>query len=194
MVKYPLEGESQSLRRRKHLLREKIKKLIKNISEEEKKKESYIIQKKLEALAYFRKAKVIMFYWALPGEPDLKDLIRKVKQGKKIVALPLIKGRDIKAYRFTSSKDLRKNRLGFLQPKEETSREIPLKNIDVVLVPGLAFDKKNRRLGRGKGYYDRFLKKLPPETIKIGIAFNCQFLNYLPSALQDERVDLVISG
>ena len=197
MLKYSFSKEISkkkrlSLKQRKALIREKVKTLIKRLSQDERKRKSLLIEKKLEALEPFRKAEKILFYWPLPGEPDIKNLIRKAKREGKVVALPLIKGKDIRPYKFTSFRDLVKGPWEILQPKEKKSLRLSLRELDLVFVPGLAFDKKNRRLGRGKGYYDRLLKRLPSKTLKIGIGFDCQVLRSLPFSLQDQRVDLVV--
>lgn len=71
-------------------------------------------------------------------------------------------------------------------------RFINLKDLDLVVVPGLAFDKKGNRLGRGKGCYDFFLKKLSKKTISIGLAFNFQILPTLPTTKRDISVDKVL--
>ena len=67
-----------------------------------------------------------------------------------------------------------------------------LKDIDLVVVPGVAFDKKGNRLGRGKGCYDYFLKSLSPQTTTIGLAFDFQILPNIPITPQDTRVNKVL--
>jgi 5-formyltetrahydrofolate cyclo-ligase len=64
--------------------------------------------------------------------------------------------------------------------------------LDLVITPGVAFDKKGNRLGRGKGYYDRFLSKIPKDTPSIGLAFNLQVLPAVPVTSQDVSVKKVI--
>lgn len=85
--------------------------------------------------------------------------------------------------------------LGILEPVRDENKVIPISELDLVVVPGLAFDKGGNRLGRGAGYYDRFLAKLPGRTLKVGLAFDFQVLNYVPAVDgQDVALDLVISG
>ena len=63
----------------------------------------------------------------------------------------------------------------------------------MILVPGLGFDRARNRLGRGAGFYDRFLKKIKPPTTKVGIAFDCQIVERLPIHQSlDETVDIVV--
>lgn len=81
-----------------------------------------------------------------------------------------------------------------LQPKTRYIREIPVKKIDLVVVPGLAFDRQGRRLGRGGGYYDAFLAKVPARTPRIGLAFDFQVLKALPVLSHDISVTRIISA
>jgi len=65
--------------------------------------------------------------------------------------------------------------------------------IDFVVVPGLAFDLKGNRLGRGKGYYDRFLKRLRNDASTCGVAFDCQLLDEVPHGPSDFRLDALVT-
>jgi len=87
---------------------------------------------------------------------------------------------------------LQKGPYGILEPVAR--KRIPLKNLDAVIVPGLAFDKKGMRLGRGKGYYDRFLNTLPERVMSIGLAFRFQILPSVPSLSHDMGVNRIISA
>ena len=75
---------------------------------------------------------------------------------------------------------LRRGAYGILEPKKESCKPLDLSALDLVLVPGIAFDKKNHRLGRGLGYYDRFLQNLPSHIPTIGLAFDFQVVPRLP--------------
>ena len=79
---------------------------------------------------------------------------------------------------------------GVRQPSARTG--VSLSKLDVVVVPGVAFDRRGNRLGRGKGYYDRFLKKLPKKTHRIGLAFDFQILPAMPVSRHDLGVDKVL--
>jgi len=70
---------------------------------------------------------------------------------------------------------------------------VEAKELDVVIVPGLAFDSKNNRLGRGKGFYDRFLEKCGPNVRKIGLAFSFQVFPTIPTEGHDVPMDLVLT-
>ena len=85
---------------------------------------------------------------------------------------------------------LKRGPYGVCEPAVRKS--ISLKQIDLVIVPGVAFDKKRNRLGRGKGCYDRFLKTLPADTPSIGLAFDFQIIPSVPSHKHDVSVKKLI--
>jgi 5-formyltetrahydrofolate cyclo-ligase len=93
--------------------------------------------------------------------------------------------------------ELMPSQFGILEPKpsirEDACRQVPAEAIDCVLVPGLAFDSDGNRLGRGKGYYDRFLLQLPAETITIGLAFESQIVDSVPTDTWDKPVKIIIT-
>ena len=85
---------------------------------------------------------------------------------------------------------LKKGPYGVAEPV--ISRFIRPEDLDLVITPGVAFDKKGNRLGRGKGYYDRFLSKLPKDTPSIGLAFRLQILPAVPTTFHDVSVKKVL--
>ena len=85
---------------------------------------------------------------------------------------------------------LEKGHYGILEPAQKRFCEI--KALDLVIVPGVAFDRRGNRLGRGKGYYDGFLSRLPKDTPSIGLAFDFQILPTLPTTPTDVSVRSVI--
>ena len=88
--------------------------------------------------------------------------------------------------------DLEKGIYAIRQPRR-SKRNLEPRKLNLVVVPGVAFDEKNRRLGRGKGYYDRFLKKLPRDKISVGLAFDFQIVKDLPEDSHDIPVSKVIT-
>ena len=89
---------------------------------------------------------------------------------------------------------LERQHFGIFQPRAGHVREVPLEDIDLVIVPGVAFDKYNMRLGRGHGYYDRFLSSLPDRTKTIGLAFDFQVVENLPKDSHDIPVSRTIAA
>lgn len=173
----------------KQELREKILTLLRNQKEEERLTKSLVIKDRLFALQEFQKAKTILFYVPFDGEVDTFEMMRQAKQFGKKIALPRIvrhKKEIIPKSVDDIQEDLEEGPYGIAQPKEATTRTSVLEDIDLVIVPGVAFDKQNYRLGRGEGYYDRFLSKLPERTPTIGLAFGFQMIDHLPQKAQHD--------
>ena len=175
----------------KQQLRSKILLKLKTQKKEDRNRKSNIIEKKLFRCSVFKKAKTVMFYISFGGEVNTKDMIRKSKESGKIVTVPVCeKNRIINACLLGGRERLAKGPYGILEPV--TKQCFNLRNLDLVIVPGLGFTKQGKRLGRGKGYYDRFLKKLSSKTDTIGLAFDFQILSRIPTTPTDVNVDRVV--
>ena len=172
----------------KHKIRREIKEKIKSYSELEKSRKSGIIKHKLFNGEEFKKAKVVMFYVSLKDEVDTCDMIDEAIKAGKRVCVPVILKEDkrlIAGEIKDRKKDLESQHFGIYQPSKGRVKEVPLEDIELVVVPGIAFDKNNVRLGRGHGYYDRFLCSLPNKTKTIGLAFDFQVVADLPKDSHD---------
>ena len=181
----------------KHKIRHEIKVRIKTQSELEKSRKSGIIKNRLFELEEFKKAKVVMFYVSLKDEVSTLSMIDDAARTGKRVCVPVIlkeEKRLIAGEIKDRVKDLERQHFGIFQPIAGHVREVPLEHIDLVVVPGIAFDKDNMRLGRGHGYYDRFLSLLPNRTKTIGLAFDFQVVENLPKDSHDIPVWKTISA
>ena len=178
----------------KRLLRSKILLRLKRQKEEDRYQRTKAVEKKLLRTKEFKKAKLVMFYIALSGEVNTEEMIRVAKKLGKIVAVPVCKriGLSIKPCILDGHGGMRKGPYGVVEPA--VKRPARIKDLDLVIVPGLAFDKKGDRLGRGKGYYDRFLSRLPKDTPSIGLAFDFQILSTVPTVSHDVSVSKVLSA
>ncbi|MBI5145013.1 MAG: 5-formyltetrahydrofolate cyclo-ligase [Candidatus Omnitrophica bacterium] len=174
--------------RSKILLRLKIQK------EAGRKRKSRIIKEQLFRKQIFQKAKKVMFYISFGGEVDTREMIKETQRLGKIVAVPVCKkyGLTLRPAVLKEDTKLKRGPYGTSEPANK--KFIQLEDLDLVIVPGVAFDKKGNRLGRGKGYYDYFLKDLPKKIHSIGLAFDFQILPVLPTTTTDVRVDQVISN
>ncbi|MDD5439716.1 MAG: 5-formyltetrahydrofolate cyclo-ligase [Candidatus Omnitrophica bacterium] len=162
---------------------------------DERKRKSGMIRDKLFSLPCFAEAHVVMFYVSREEEVDTHRMIKEALRIGKDVVVPysVIETQEIIPSRLENEGDLEKGPYGIEQPRREALRPVPLEEIDVVIVPGVAFDEKNNRLGRGKGYYDRFLKRLQPRTITLGLGFDFQHVKNLPRDSHDLPVKKVIT-
>ena len=177
-------------------LRQKLLKRLLSLTDEEIKRRSNNVTEKLSSLPIYKEAKIIMVYYPLPGEVDILEEIRK-ELGNKRFCFPKTDLKE-KRMRIFEVKDLDNDFLlgayGIREPNPQKTRETDTREIDLVIVPGLAFDHQKNRLGRGAGFYDRFLSDISGSTKKIGIAFDFQVLENLPVNLSfDQKVDTLVS-
>lgn len=150
---------------------------------DERKKRSRMVCHKILKDSRFESAKTIMFYVSTDEEVDTHELMAEAVKAKKTILVPAVDPRNkllspCKIH--DPAKDLVSGNYGILEPKPELRKPVSNDLIDLVLVPGLAFDQTNNRLGRSGGYYDRFLAKLPKKTVAYGLAFQFQILTSLP--------------
>jgi len=175
----------------KKIIRSRLLASLKIQKEEERGNKNRLIGLKLFRSKIFRKAKTVMFYIAFDGEVDTQEMIsRAQKLGKRVVVPVCRKDRTMRPCILHEGAKLKKGLYGIGEP---TDREyVSLDTIDLVIVPAVAFDKKGNRLGRGKGYYDRFLKELPQGKISIGLAFDFQILPRIPVTAMDVPVQRTV--
>lgn len=176
-------------------IRKEIKERLKNQNEAERRKNSLVIKKKLFNLPEFKKANVVMFYVSTEFEVDTRDMIDDALATGKVTAVPYVIAEE---KRMTPSlikdkKVLVKGPYGIYQPREDSYIPVTSSEIDLVVVPGVAFTRDGARLGRGGGFYDRFLKDLPENTQTIGIAFGLQVVSGLPQSERDIPVKKLIT-
>jgi 5-formyltetrahydrofolate cyclo-ligase len=174
----------------KEQIRNRILLRLKTQKEEERERKSKIIKEKLFKSSIFKKAKRVMFYISFDGEVNTREMIKEAQNLGKIVAVPVCKKkRMMLPCVLGRSAKLKKGLYGIYQPAIE--KLINLKDLDLVIVPGVAFDKQGNRLGRGKGYYDCLLNKIP-KAPSIGLAFDFQILPHLPATTEDVSVNRAI--
>lgn len=175
-------------------IRQEILRRLKKQSKEIRLRKSSLIKKKLFLQPEFKKAKTVLFYLSKEGEVQTDLMIKEaLKLGKKI-ALPVIKvdKKEIIPCLLQNPLKLQRGPYGIQEPREKES--VSCKEIDLVIVPGVAFDRNNYRLGRGGGYYDKLLKKISPHIPSFGLAYRCQIVKSLPHTFHDEPVSKVLSA
>ncbi|MFC1666892.1 5-formyltetrahydrofolate cyclo-ligase [Candidatus Omnitrophota bacterium] len=183
---------------KKQTLRKKMKRRLRLQKKLERRKKSSVIQRNLFGQREFLKSNCVMLYVSKgTGEVDTTPIIKKaLKMGKRVVLpVTLTREKRIKAVGLRDlRRDLRKGPCGIYEPKESEARKpVRIKDIDLAIAPGLAFDKENNRLGHGQGYYDSFLKRLPKDTPKIGLGFRFQLFKKIPTTENDFSLTRVIT-
>ena len=175
------------------MLRKKLLNLLRKQKEEDRLKKSRVICRKLLNTPEYQDAKVILFYASFDGEVNTEEMIKQAQDEGKKVALPRIlrdKRTMIPTTLENTPEALEDGPYGIKQHQPQGRKNVALRDIDLVIVPGVAFDRHKNRLGRGAGYYDRFLKKLPLGIPTVGLAFDFQVLNRLS---QTESHDVSVS-
>lgn len=149
--------------------------------------QSSLILNKLESHKDFIEAKTVMLYSSLPDEVQTIEFIEKWRHKKRII-LPTVVGDDIIPVELTDDTDFAIGDFNILEPQNKPYNG----SYDLIIVPGVAFDKYGNRIGRGKGYYDRFLSK-HMDIKRIGICFDFQLIERVPTEDNDIRMHEIIS-
>ena len=136
----------------------------------------------------------ILMYHSLPDEVDTHSALDQLlAMGKKVLLPKVVSDTEMTIHEYTGADSLQPSEpFGILEP---TTPELSIINcqLSIAIVPGMAFDKQGHRLGRGKGYYDRFLSRIP-NIYKIGVCFPFQMLESIPSESTDVVMDEVITS
>ena len=169
-------------------LRKYIRELKRRYTPEEKRERSYPLWKKLEQNECFQQAEVVLGYWSMEDEVYTHDFIIEWAKEKTFL-LPCVRGDELELRYFDSEEALCPGE-AFAIPEPVGTLFTDLSLIDFVIVPGVAFDARGNRLGRGKGYYDRILKYC--RAYKAGLCFDFQFVDEVPIDGNDVRMDIVI--
>jgi 5-formyltetrahydrofolate cyclo-ligase len=162
-----------------------------SLSETEVEKKSKIIIESLFSLDEFKSAHTIMFYVDTKKEVMTRQAITGALNMDKRVVVPKVVDHGMIAVEIDSLIRLKPGRLGIYEPIE--NNEMPVEQIDLVVVPGVVFDKRGFRIGYGGGYYDRFLPSLRPDARKVAIAYDIQLIDKLSTEDHDIRVDIIIT-
>jgi 5-formyltetrahydrofolate cyclo-ligase len=176
----------------KSSLRKRVRETLGTITREERKSFSVALREVFRQQTIWREARRVLFYAGLPDEPDLTALLEAGWREGKSIALPRYDsaGGQYSAAVICSAADLAPGRFGVLEPNAGCPL-IPLNQLDLVFVPGVAFDFTGRRLGRGKGFYDRLLAEVRGH--KCGVAFDQQIVAAVPEEPHDIRVNSILT-
>lgn len=174
----------------KKVLRQEIKQLKKQLSESEALRQVKSIYQQLVENDLFKKANHILLYWSLPDEVPTPEFILNFCQQKNIY-LPVINGNDLDIVLFDGVKSLVSgDKYGIPEPSGVKVNDESI--IQLVIVPGVAFDNKGNRMGRGAGYYDRILNRLL-KAKKVALAYDFQIVEEVPVEPHDIKMDAIIS-
>lgn len=174
----------------KKQLRKHIRELKNEVSLAEKIDRSRCIMQQLEQLPQFVEAPIVLTYWSMDDEVFTHEFVERWHREKTIL-LPCVDGDDLRLRQYTGPESLREGpQFGIPEPVgvEFTA----LDNISLIIVPGVAFDRQNNRMGRGRGFYDRLLKSTT-KAYKVGVAFRFQLFDKIPVEPFDVPMNQVVS-
>ena len=178
----------------KNILRKKLIEKRKSLSEDKVFEKSERIQQRLFNSDEFKNSSTILFYVSYDNEVFTHNMIKDsfLLRKKVIVPISVIKDRTLLLSRLERFQDLQVGSYGILEPRPGAIKEVPIENIDLIIVPGVGFDKSGHRIGHGKGYYDNLLK-ISKNHMHIGLAFELQITAKIPIESHDLPVKRIIT-
>ena len=171
-------------------IRDEMLKKRNSLQEEDRLNKSKKIKDNLFNLEEYRKAKNVMFFVSFGSEVYTHEMIKEALKNKTVIAPKVLNHQIEPSVIMDLDNLIPTGKFGILEPIE--AMPIAYKNIDLILVAGIAFDKEGYRLGYGLGYYDKFLAKLP-KALKIGLCFDFQVVDKVPRESYDVPVDMVVT-
>ena len=190
-------GMPEDVRNKKKELRKKILALRNTLPLEERGKKSKSIHSRLFSLSEFVTAKTLAFYVSFKSEVLTGTMIREALSLGKAVVVPItdLANRRLKLSRIVDyTADLAPGTWGILEPKPDRIRLMSLKEVDLIITPGAAFDQKGYRMGYGGGFYDSLLKSVQERRPSVALAFELQMVEEVPvESGHDEPVEIIIT-
>lgn len=179
----------------KKILRKQISSVKKLIPLEEKIRRSDAVMERLLEHPEYKKSKKILFYWSMDDEVFTKQTVIQAYNEGKEVYLPVVEGDNLRIRLFEGAAAMVAGESFAIPEPSDDSPEVFIDDIDLVVVPGVAFDAQCSRMGRGKGYYDRLLSAATKEgrPYTIGVCFDFQLVPKVPVEECDKPLDCVIS-
>jgi len=190
------------MREGKAVLRKRIQARLDQLDKESIERKSRLITEALVQCKCWREADIVLCYLSFNGEVETKWIVDRAFEENKIVGVPRIFGDHLIFYRISDRfHSLTVNKWGILEPEPDLP-QIDLQQISgaagkiLIIVPGLAFDRQKNRLGRGRGYYDRFLaaagESRGRDIFVAALSFREQLVRSVPVSEHDRRVDMII--
>ena len=174
------------MKARKNQWRKYVKARVKALTADEKQQRALRLTHRLLSNEHFLQSDHILLFASLPDEIDLSALIQQAHEMGKNVYLPVVHGDDLLVKRY----DPQNMAIGAFAISEPQGEQVDASVLQLVVVPGVAFDAHGNRLGRGKGYYDRLLSRISAYT--IGVGFAEQYYLKLPAESHDITLQQVV--
>ncbi len=152
---------------------------------------------KLAELPQYIAAETVLFYVDARSEVRTREFLPTARQLGKRIVVPYCVDRHLKLFRLDDLDELAVGHFGILEPKSELrtieDRVVEPAELDMIVVPGVAFDRSGGRVGHGKGYYDKLLAAVGPDAAIVALAFECQLFERVPMESHDVSMHRVIT-
>ncbi len=185
----------EDIRQLKKQTRKEMISLLESISPVVKKAKDKMIEVNLLDLKEYREARNVMLFASFRNEVDTFPIIKDALKNKQNVVLPRVntKDKELELYLVRDIEELSPGYSNIPEPVPDDARMFPAKDIDLIIMPGLAFDSNGRRLGYGGGYYDRLLDRLGSKPDLVAVAYSEQIINKVPSTESDKKVNIIVT-
>lgn len=182
---------SHRLRRSKRGLRREVLARRDDLRAQERSRLSAAILERVIALPEVRDARTVMAFWSFGSEVDTGPLLARLDAAGKEICLPRIRDGEVLAVGYRPGDPVRPTPFGAMEPA--AGPIVEPETIDVVVTPGVAFDRRGGRVGYGGGYYDRLLARIRPDASSVAIAFELQVVDEVPMGNLDRRVEAIVT-
>jgi 5-formyltetrahydrofolate cyclo-ligase len=180
-----------ALAERKRALRRAILERRDALSPEERRAKSATIVERVMALSEVRSAPTVMAFWSFGSEVETATLIERLHEAEKRVVLPRVELGDVVAVVYEPGDAAAATSFGAMEPSGVDL--VGPEDVDAVIAPGVAFDRRGGRIGYGGGFYDRFLARIRPDAPVVAFAFALQVVEAVPHGDRDRRVHLIVT-
>ena len=176
------------LKQDKKRVRELLAQKRRLLSKEDIAEQSSKVVAAVEQMPSFQSAKTVLIYYPTHNEVDLLSLIKRYKKEKTFL-FPVVHRKTMTACPYEGNAKMHRGKFNIPEPTTEPY----VGDIDLILVPGVGFDKRGNRLGRGGGYYDKFITRLGRKTLLVGVGYDFQLVEEVPANRWDKRLDYVVT-
>jgi len=155
------------------------------------------ITDRLHAMQQYMEAKVVMYYVDVRDEARTRHAFPEALASGKQIVIPYCVEGELELFHLESMDELETGMYKILEPREDlrelSSKRVDVDMLDLIVVPGVAFDRNGGRTGHGKGYYDKLLQHARADTPLVSLAFECQMFDEIPVAGHDIYMDFVVT-
>jgi 5-formyltetrahydrofolate cyclo-ligase len=171
--------------------------LARRDAEPDREAKGRLIQERLLLRPEYQRAAIVLSYIGVKSEVGTGIIVQEALESGKHLAVPYVTPDGLRAAFIQTSVELEPSKFGLLDPvaavRDDPARNCPVPNVQLFVVPGVAFDRRGGRLGHGKAYYDRMLSRAGVGARFLALAFDCQMVDQVPMTADDVYMDGVLT-